>query len=116
MNNTITVIIPTYNKADFISQTIESVLQQTYKNFEIVIIDDCSSDNTEGVAQKYLSGKIRYFKHKTNWGPGATFNDGIKKARTEYITLIASDDILLPAHLELVINEFKKDKKIETVI
>lgn len=115
MNDTITVIIPTYNKADFISQTIESVLQQTYKNFEIVIIDDCSSDNTEHVVQKYLSGKIRYFKHKTNWGPGETFNDGIKKARTEYITLIASDDILLPAHLELVINEFKKDKKIETV-
>lgn len=115
MSNKITVVIPTYNKADFISQTIESILQQTYKNFEIVIIDDCSSDNTEHVVQKYLSDKIRYFKHVINWGPGATFNDGIKKTQTEYVTLIASDDILLPAHLELVINEFKKDKKTETV-
>ena len=115
MNDTITVIIPTYNKAAYISQTIESVLRQTYQDFEIIIIDDCSKDDTELVVQKYLSEKIRYFKHAQNWGPGATFNDGIKKARTEYVTLIASDDILLPAHLELVINEFKKDKKTETV-
>ena len=89
MNDTITVIIPTYNKADFISQTIKSVLQQTYQNFEIVIIDDCSKDNTAQVVQKYLSDKIRYFRHETNWGPGATFNDGIEKANTEYVTLIA---------------------------
>ncbi|WP_147624258.1 glycosyltransferase [Treponema denticola] len=115
MNDAITVIIPTYNKADFISQTIESVLQQTYKNFEIVIIDDCSSDNTEHIVQKYLSGKIRYFKHKTNWGPGATFNDGIEKAQSEYVTLIASDDILLPNHLELIMQEFKKDEHLDVV-
>ena len=115
MNDTITVIIPTYNKAAYISQTIESVLRQTYQDFEIIIIDDCSKDDTELVVQKYLSEKIRYFKHAQNWGPGATFNDGIKKARTEYVTLIASDDVLLPAHLELVINEFKKDKKTECV-
>jgi len=115
MNTKITVVIPTYNKAAYISQTIESVLRQTYQDFEIIIIDDCSKDDTELVVQKYLSEKIRYFKHAQNWGPGATFNDGIKKARTEYVTLIASDDVLLPAHLELVINEFKKDKKTETV-
>lgn len=115
MNNTITVVIPTYNKADFISQTIESVLQQTYENFEIVIIDDCSGDKTEQVVQKYLSEKIRYFKHSKNLGPGATFNDGIKKSNTDYITLIASDDILLPNHLELVINTFESDKELEVL-
>jgi|GEM_PF-604889 len=115
MNETITVVIPTYNKADFISQTIESVLQQTYKNFEIVIIDDCSNDNTEQVIQKYLSDKVRYFKHATNWGPGATFNDGIEKACAEYVTFIASDDILLPNHLELIIHEFKKDERLDVV-
>ena len=115
MKEPITVIIPTYNKADFISQTIESILRQTYQNFEVVIIDDCSKDNTAQVAQKYLSDKIRYFRHETNWGPGATFNDGIEKANTEYVTLIASDDVLLPYHLEYVLNEFKKDNTIETV-
>lgn len=111
----ITVIIPTYNKADYISQTIESVLNQTYQNFEIIIIDDCSGDNIEDVVQKYLSDKVRYFKHEKNLGPGATFNDGIEKSNTEYITLIAGDDILLPNHLELVMNEFQKDEFIETV-
>lgn len=115
MNDTIAVVIPTYNKADFISQTIESVLCQTYKNFEIIIIDDCSNDNTEQVVQKYLSGKVRYFKHTTNWGPGATVNDGIEKASSEYVTLIASDDIMLPNHLELVIQEFKKNKHLDVV-
>ena len=58
MNTKITVVIPTYNKAAYISQTIESVLRQTYQDFEIIIIDDCSKDDTEVVVQKYLSDKI----------------------------------------------------------
>ena len=115
MNTKITVVIPTYNKAAYISQTIESVLRQTYQDFEIIIIDDCSKDDTEVVVQKYLSDKIRYFKHTRNWGPGATFNDGIEKSNTEYITLIASDDVLLPNHLEQVMLQFKKDDLVETV-
>lgn len=115
MDKTITVIIPTYNKADYISQTIESVLQQTYQNVEIVIIDDCSQDNTEAAVQKYVSDRIRYVKHSQNWGPGATFNDGIANARTEYVTLIASDDILLPQHLELVMGAFEKDEQLDVI-
>ncbi|WP_253687991.1 glycosyltransferase family A protein [Treponema sp. OMZ 792] len=115
MNAEITVVIPTYNKAAYISQTIESVLKQTYQDFEIVIVDDCSQDDTELVVQEYLSDRIRYFKHLRNWGPGATFNDGIEKANTEYVTLIASDDILLPNHLEQVMLQFKKDDLVETV-
>lgn len=111
----ITVVIPTYNKAEYIEQTIESVFRQTYTDWEIVIVDDCSSDNTEQVVQKYLSEKIRYFRHITNLGPGATFNDGIEKANTEYVTLIASDDVLLSNHLALVMNEFQNDKSVETV-
>ena len=115
MGKTIPVIIPTYNKADYISQTIESVLQQTYQNFEIVIIDDCSQDDTEATIQKYLSDRVRYSKHSQNWGPGATFNDGIEKAQTEYVTLIASDDILLPDHLEVMISEFKRNDCVSVV-
>lgn len=111
----ITVVIPTYNKAEYIEQTIESVFRQTYTDWEIVIVDDCSKDNTEKIVRKYLSEKIRYFKHSTNWGPGATFNDGIEKANTEYVTLIASDDVLLPNHLALVMNEFQNNKSVETV-
>lgn len=112
----ITVIIPTYNKADYISQTIESVFNQTFTNFEILIIDDCSSDSTEVVVQKYLSEHVRYFKHTTNWGPGATFNDGIEKANTDYVTLIASDDILLPNHLSSVVKIFDENPSIEYII
>ena len=115
MYKTITVIIPTYNKAKYIEKTIQSVFQQTYKDWEIVIVDDCSADDTETIVQKYLSDKIRYFRHARNWGPGATFNDGIKKSNSEYATLIASDDILLPNHLEQVMLQFAKDDFVETV-
>ena len=54
MNDTITIIIPTYNKVDYISQTIESALNQTYSNYEILIVDDASSDGTDLVIKKYL--------------------------------------------------------------
>lgn len=114
MSEKITVIIPTYNKAPFISETIESVFSQTYPNWEIVIVDDFSSDGTEAAVQKFLSEKVRYFRHERNWGPGATFNDGIEKARTEYVALIASDDVLLPKHLENVMACFR-DENVETV-
>ena len=111
----ITVVIPTFNKADFIANAIESVLAQTYKNFEIVIIDDCSTDLTAECVKKYLSDTVRYFQHTVNLGPGATFNDGIEKARTPYVTFLASDDMLQPQHLEYAITEFKNDDEIETV-
>ncbi len=115
MQPKITVVIPTYNKANYISQTIDSVLNQTVTDFEIIIVDDFSSDNTEEIVKPYLAENIKYYKHNTNWGPGATFNDGIEKARAEFVTLIASDDILLPEHLDLVLKEFKSNKEVEAV-
>jgi glycosyltransferase involved in cell wall biosynthesis len=98
---TVSVIIPTYNYAHFISEAVQSVLDQTYQNFEILIIDDGSTDNTRDVVLKLMenTNKIRYF-YQANQGLSAARNRGIREAKSEYVALLDSDDIWLKKFLE----------------
>lgn len=106
-NSFISVIVPTYNRADLISETIESILNQTYKNFELIIVDDGSTDNTEEVIRKFKDSRIKYIK-TDNWGgPARPRNIGIKKAKGEYIAFCDDDDIWLPEKLEKQIRVFQ---------
>ena len=90
----ITVITPTFNRADFLPQTIESILNQTYKNFEYYILDDGSTDNTKEVVEPYLKDKrVKYLYHE-NAGEPETVNWGWSLAKGEYFTQINSDDII----------------------
>jgi len=93
------IIIPTYNRADFIEKTIHSALTQTFANFEVIIIDDGSTDSTEETINAINDDRINYFK-KENEERGAARNYGILKASGEYITFLDSDDILYPNYLE----------------
>jgi glycosyltransferase involved in cell wall biosynthesis len=95
----VSVIIPTYNSADFLPQAIDSVLQQTYENIEIIVIDDGSTDHTEAVLKPYTE-RIRYFK-KPNGGPSAARNMGIAEAQGEFIAFQDADDLWLPEKLQL---------------
>ncbi|EMB21834.1 hypothetical protein HMPREF9733_02171 [Treponema denticola SP33] len=115
VNDTITIIIPTYNKVDFIAQTIESALNQTYSDYKILVVDDCSSDGTDLIVKKYISDKLRYIRHEKNLGPSVTYNDGILMSDSKYVTILDNDDILLPNHLELIMQEFKKDEHLDVV-
>jgi glycosyltransferase involved in cell wall biosynthesis len=92
------VVIPTYNRAGFISKTLQSVLDQTYQNFEIIIVDDGSTDNTGEIVQPLLSSKIKYFKIP-NSERAAARNFGIKQTRGDYITFLDSDDIYYKDYL-----------------
>lgn len=92
------IIIPTYNRANLIRRTIESVLNQSYNKYEIIIVDDGSTDNTEMVINNINHQKIKYFK-KQNEERGAARNYGIRKAKGEYITFLDSDDILYKDYL-----------------
>ncbi len=104
---TVSVIIPTYNRADLIGRAIQSVLNQTYQDFEIIIIDDASTDNTEEVVNSFGDERLRYIRHKENSGESAApRNTGIKAAKGEYIALLDSDDEWLPEKLEKQINKF----------
>jgi glycosyltransferase involved in cell wall biosynthesis len=101
------IIVPTYNRAHLISQTIESILKQTYTNFELIIVDDGSNDNTEEVVQGYLSARLYYYK-KTNSERAAARNFGTNKAKGDYINWIDSDDIVSPDHLAGAVRMIEK--------
>ncbi len=110
INPKVSVVIPTYNRAHLIGRAIESVLNQTYQDFELIIIDDCSIDNTDDVIKEFQKkdNRIIYLKHDKNKGGSAARNTGIKTSRGEYIAFLDSDDEWLPEKLEKQINVFKK--------
>ncbi len=99
----VSVIIPSYNCAEYISCAIQSVLKQTYDDFELIIIDDGSTDNTKDVVDKYSkkvgNKKMRYFFQENKGLPGAR-NRGIKEAKGKYIALLDADDELPPDSLQ----------------
>ncbi|MDB4441908.1 glycosyltransferase [bacterium] len=100
----VTVAIPTYNRADsYLKQTIESVLDQTYKNIEVIIADNCSSDQTDALVESLGAQNIRYFKHQTNIGPNNNFNFCLKQANGDYFLLLQDDDLIDPDMVEVCI-------------
>lgn len=94
-----TIIIPTYNRSAFIKGTIQSVLDQSFSNFEIIVVDDGSKDDTETVVQSINDERVAYYK-KENGERGAARNYGIARAKGEYITFLDSDDQLYPHHFQ----------------
>jgi len=97
----ISVIIPSYNRANTIGRAIQSALSQSYQDFEIIVIDDGSTDHTEEVIRSFQDSRIRYIRHNRNRGGSAARNTGIHAARGEYIAFLDSDDEWLPQKLEL---------------
>lgn len=91
-NPLVSVIIPTYNREKYIKRAIDSVLSQTYQNFEIIIIDDGSTDNTKEFLQSYFGDKRICYIYQDNQGVATANNNGIKKASGKYIALLHSDD------------------------
>ena len=99
-NPSVTILIPVYNGSNFIKQAIESAINQTYTNIEIIVIDDGSTDKgkTEK-AVKSFGKKVKYIK-KENGGVASALNRGIKEATGEYISWLSHDDIYLPNKIE----------------
>lgn len=94
MNLLVSVITPCYNSKKFISQAIESVLAQSYRNWEMIIIDDASTDGSDSIISSYTQkdNRIKFVMSPKRAGPGAARNSGIKKARGRYIAFLDSDD------------------------
>jgi len=109
-NPTVSVIIPTYNRAHLVGRAIQSVLNQTYKDFELIIIDDGSTDNTENIIKEFQKKdkRTKYIKHNKNKGGSAARNTGIKAAKGEYIAFQDSDCEWLPEKLGKQIKIFKR--------
>jgi len=104
----VSVIIPTYNRVNTIQRAINSVLKQTYKNFELIIVDDGSTDNTENVILRENDDRIVFLKHDTNKGGSAARNTGISHAKGKYIAFLDSDDEWCPEKLKKQVEALDK--------
>ena len=102
MNPLVSIITPSYNSAKFIAETIQSVQNQTYQNWEMIIVDDGSSDETENVVLSIIQNdnRIQFHKLSQNSGPAVARNTGIEKASGDYMTFIDADDIWFPTFIE----------------
>jgi glycosyltransferase involved in cell wall biosynthesis len=96
----VSVIIPTYNRGNLIIKSIKSVLNQTFKNLEVIVIDDGSSDNTEHLVNKITDKRLKYVKLSSNKGSSNARNIGIKNANGQFISFQDSDDIFYPNKIE----------------
>ncbi len=98
----VTVVMPVYNAESFLADAIESVLNQTYRNFELLLIDDCSKDESLHIAKKYeeKDRRVRVLRNRVNQGVAKTRNYGVREAKGEYIALLDSDDVWQQEKLE----------------
>lgn len=106
LNPLVSIVLPTYNRARLLSRAVKSILDQTYPNFELIVVDDCSTDNTEGVVKEFQDDRIRYIRHEKNQGAPIARNTGIRAAKGKYIAFQDSDDVWCSTKLEKQVNAF----------
>lgn len=107
----VSVIIPTFNRGKVLGRAIDSVLAQTYQNWELIIVDDGSTDNTTSVVGKYTDDRI-YYLYQKNQGANSARMTGIQAARGKYISLLDSDDRLHEEYLERTIATFQEETEL----
>lgn len=108
-NDLISIILPVYNGEKTIKETIESILNQTYQNFQLIIVDDGSTDKTKNICEKYISDNVEFY-HNSNHGVSYSRNFAIDKCKGEYLVFIDSDDLYCKEYLETMISLMSKNK------
>lgn len=106
----VSVVIPTYNSVCYLTEAIDSVLAQTFQDFEILVVDDGSTDETATILEEKYKDRIRYL-HKANGGVSSARNFGIQRAQGKYIAFLDADDIWMPEKLATQIEALAKDEK-----
>lgn len=101
MKELVSIIMPSYNTGKYIADSIRSVVNQTYTNWELIIVDDCSTDNTDLIVKQYLEDeRIKYLKNEKNSGAAVSRNYALKEAKGKWIAFLDSDDLWHPEKLE----------------
>ncbi|VCV39361.1 glycosyltransferase family 2 protein [Escherichia coli] len=115
MNNLISIIMPSFNSGKTIAESIESVISQTYENWELLITDDCSSDDTISIINTFISKdhRIKLFQNSKNSGAAISRNLSISNARGDYIAFLDSDDIWLPNKLSIQLSYMLNRKDVD---
>jgi len=104
MNDLVSIIMPSYNTGNYIAETIKSVIAQTHQNWELIIVDDCSTDHTDDVVAEFLTdSRIRYIKNEKNSGAAVSRNRALREAKGRWIAFLDSDDLWTPDKLQLQI-------------
>lgn len=111
----ISVIMPAYNCGKYLREAIDSILQQTFRNFELLIINDGSVDDTEKIIQSYTDERIVYIKNEANKGLIYTLNRGLPEAKGTYIARMDGDDISLPLRFQHQLDHLRKNPKVDVV-
>lgn len=105
----VSIIMPSWNTGNFIAESIQSVINQTYRKWELIIVDDCSTDNTDEVVASFRDERIKYLKNEKNLGAALTRNRALCEARGEWIAFLDSDDLWKPQKLEYQIEFMEKN-------
>lgn len=110
----VSIILPTYNRAEYLPRALNSILNQTYKNWEILIIDDGSEDETLNLVKNYINNdvNIKYYFHE-NRGAAYSMNVGMINSKGNFITFLGSDDEYLPNHLQLRVEYLLQNENID---
>ena len=105
----VSIIIPSYNHCRYIARAIESVLEQSFSDFELLIIDDASTDGSLDVIQAFTDPRIRFWANKENLGSAETINQGLRWARGRYVSILNSDDYYHPRRIELLVQDCEEN-------
>ena len=108
----VSILMTVYNHEEYLEQSIRSIKKQTYKNWELVLIDNGSTDSSKKILVKFKHKKIRIFFFKQNIGRTNCLNFGLNKCKGKYVAILDSDDISHKDRIELQVKEFSKDKKL----
>ena len=109
------IVMPVYNGAETISQTIDSVLNQTHQAFRLLIVDDGSTDNTEEVCKPYLVDERIQYIREDHKGISETLNRGVSLSQTAYVARQDADDVWMPWHLDLLLQELEKNPQLDLI-
>lgn len=115
MNPKVSVIIPTKNRAHYVSSAIKSVLDQTFKDFELIVCDAASTDNTEEVVGKFADERIHYIREDIDRGVSACRNIGIRNSRGTFVAFLDDDDLWMPSKLEKQLGLIEKNPSVGAV-
>lgn len=108
-NELVSIVVPVYNAERFLNETINTVLNQTYESWELLLVNDCSTDDSVNIIEKYKDKRIKLINNKKNQGAAESRNNGIKKAKGAYLCYLDADDLWDKEKLEKQINFMKKN-------
>lgn len=115
MNDLISIVLPVYNGERFLRASIDSVIAQTHQNWELLVVDDCSTDSTAAIVREYVQqdSRIKYFKNEVNLRLPRNLNRGFSLAQGDYLTWTSDDNVFRPTALEKMYNALKADQEVQ---